>query len=471
MREIRYKMKVKGGGRLTCRLKLMSSVLALLLFSTGSFAQQVNNTSATVETLTLDEAISIALKENRNLRAAEIDVLKSREQTNALRTRFLPNAQVTALGSQPLNKFDVLIRRGQLGDFPNIGPIPAEDRKFGSSLRPNLLVLTQVNQPITQLYSLKLNYKASKIGEEIASESVRLSRQQITADVKKAYFGIMQAEKALQSAEEAVKFYRELRRITENFVAQGMALKPELKEAETKLAQSELDVYNVRNQLTDAKEQLNQLLGRDINNDVNVTPVPQLVDYTSRVSGLANAQQTAINQRPELRQAKLRREQAALDTRAKRWEKYPQVGGAVTLVSPVNYSSFLPNVIANAGVTVQYNFDWGRTRREVKEKELTQQQADLKLQELESSVLREVNLRFRQMQESGRTISVADLNRQTANAKLKVMLDRYEEGAVLFKDVLQAQTVVAEAEYRYQKAMLDFWTAKSEFEKAIGEEK
>jgi hypothetical protein len=37
--------------------------------------------------------------------------------------------------------------------------------------------------------------------------------------------------------------------------------------------------------------------------------------------------------------------------------------------------------------------------------------------------------------------------------------------------VLQAQTVSANADYEYQKALLAFWTAKADFEKAIGEEK
>jgi outer membrane protein TolC len=42
---------------------------------------------------------------------------------------------------------------------------------------------------------------------------------------------------------------------------------------------------------------------------------------------------------------------------------------------------------------------------------------------------------------------------------------------VLLKDVLQAQTVLANSDYDYQKALLAFWTAKADFEKAIGETK
>jgi outer membrane protein TolC len=48
---------------------------------------------------------------------------------------------------------------------------------------------------------------------------------------------------------------------------------------------------------------------------------------------------------------------------------------------------------------------------------------------------------------------------------------KYRLDAVLFKDVLQAQTSLANANYDYQKALLSFWTAKADFEKAIGENK
>jgi outer membrane protein TolC len=48
---------------------------------------------------------------------------------------------------------------------------------------------------------------------------------------------------------------------------------------------------------------------------------------------------------------------------------------------------------------------------------------------------------------------------------------KYRLDAVLLKDVLQAQTSRADANYDYQKALLAFWTAKADFEKALGEDK
>jgi outer membrane protein TolC len=41
---------------------------------------------------------------------------------------------------------------------------------------------------------------------------------------------------------------------------------------------------------------------------------------------------------------------------------------------------------------------------------------------------------------------------------------------VLLSDVLQSQAFLAEATHEYQRALLAFWTAKAEFEKALGED-
>jgi len=54
---------------------------------------------------------------------------------------------------------------------------------------------------------------------------------------------------------------------------------------------------------------------------------------------------------------------------------------------------------------------------------------------------------------------------------LRVTTGRYKFQAVLLSDVLQSQASLAEANHEYQSALLAFWTAKAEFEKALGEDK
>jgi outer membrane protein TolC len=51
------------------------------------------------------------------------------------------------------------------------------------------------------------------------------------------------------------------------------------------------------------------------------------------------------------------------------------------------------------------------------------------------------------------------------------MQNKYEVQAALLSDVLQVQTSVVETDHQYQQALVAFWTARAEFEKALGEDK
>jgi outer membrane protein TolC len=48
------------------------------------------------------------------------------------------------------------------------------------------------------------------------------------------------------------------------------------------------------------------------------------------------------------------------------------------------------------------------------------------------------------------------------------MGNRYKQQAALLNDVLNAQAALAEADNQYQQALLAFWSARADFEKAVG---
>jgi outer membrane protein TolC len=191
-----------------------------------------------------------------------------------------------------------------------------------------------------------------------------------------------------------------------------------------------------------------------------------------RETNLVEARKRALDQRPEIREARLRLKQATLDRRAKKSEFIPDVSLTFNHVATFNYSNFVPRGVTGVGVQVEWEvFDWGRKKNEVAEKTHAVSQADNNVVETESQVVMEVNSKFRTLQESCQLIRIAKLAQSTARANVQIAAYKYRLDAVLFKDVLQAQTTLANANYDYQKALLSFWTAKADFEKAIGEDK
>jgi len=448
--------------------------LPALLLIAAALVHQVNaqDNEKTSRILTLDQAIAIALKNNREAKIARLEIEKADDKLQAYRTRRLPSFKISSLVSQPLNSFDTTFERGVFGVYPGNVPVPLQDSVIKSSTNTTLLLSGQVTQPITQLRRIGLQIKQQKLDVEISETKLHATEQSLVNDVKRAYYGILQTEGAVQAAEESVKLYHELDRVTGEYVVQQVALKTDLMDVQTKVAKAEYEVLTLNNSLSAQKEQLNHLLGRNITTEFSVTEGLEIAQAAMRETNLVEARKRALEQRPELREARLRLQQANLDRRAKKSELIPDVSLTVNTVTTANYSNFVPRNVNGVGIQVEWEvFDWGRKKHELAEKKRVIEQADNTVLETESLVLLDVNSRFRTMQESCQLIRIAQLAQTTARANVQIAAYKYRLEAVLLKDVLTAQTSLANANYEYQKALLTFWTAKADFEKALGEDK
>jgi outer membrane protein TolC len=445
-------------------------LLTLLLLIAGTTCPVMSQDNG--NTLTLDQAIQIALKNNREAKNARLEIDKANDKLDAYRTRRLPSFKVSSLVSQPLSSFDTTFEKGVFGTYEGIGPVPAENTVITSSTNTTGLIVSQITQPLTQLRRIGLQIKQQELGVEISETQLRGKEQALVNDVKRVYYAILQTENATRAAEESVKLYRELDRVTGEYVTQQVALKTDLMDVQHRVAKAEYEVLTLTNALSEQKEQLNHLLGRDVRTEFDLNDAAETAQATMRETDLVEARKRALEQRPEIREARLRLRQATLDKRAKKSEFIPDVSLTFSHAAAFNYSNFVPRSVTGIGVQVEWEvFDWGRKKNEVAEKTHAVSQADNNLAETESQVVMEVNSKFRTLQETCQLIRIAKLAQSTARENVKIAAYKYRLEAVLFKDVLQAQTTLANANYDYQKALLSFWTAKADFEKAIGEDK
>ena len=224
----------------------------------------------------------------------------------------------------------------------------------------------------------------------------------------------------------------------------------------------------LRNQLATQKEQLNNLMGRNILTEFRVNPMPEA---TALENNLEEARTRALQQRPEVREAKLRMRQAEYDRWIKQSEYIPDISFIASYGRAVNLSP-LPENLGFAGFMMTWEpFDWGRKRHELASKTQTVAQTKNMSRETESQVLIDVDSKFRNLQASRGQLKASRATQETAREKLKETMDAFENGTALIKDVLEAQTRLAQANSEYQKSLSGFWTAKADFEKATGEEK
>ena len=417
--------------------------------------------------LTLQEAIQLGMANNRTLRIASLELEKSKWEIAEFKTKRLPAFSGSVLGSQLLTELSFTFKEGAFGSFPATGPIPDKDTKITTPQRPTALVISQVTQPLSQLYKIHLGLRAQQISSLLDSEKVRAERQAVIRDVKQAYFAVLQSESALQAEEASVRHYQELDRVVLQRVSQEAALQSDSLDVKARLASEHYKLAQLRNTLDSRKEYLNDLLGRDIRTDFRAEAVPPAA---FEEADLRVAQTRALAQRPEIKQAELSRQQAEYARRSAKADYIPDVGIAFNYLSPFNVD-VLPKNVASLGVELKWEpWDWGRRKDVINQKKVVESQAETQLLDAQSKVLMDVNARFRKLEEARMLISVSDAAREAAQQKLREVTSKYEQQSVLLRDVLQQQAATASALDNYQQAVLGFWSAKAEFDKSLGEE-
>ncbi|MBK7599623.1 MAG: TolC family protein [Acidobacteria bacterium] len=223
------------------------------------------------EVLTLEEAITLAIRGNPAIKKAELDIEISSDRLAAAATRRLPSFEVNLLESQTLTRLDFRFPRGIFGTYPSTGPVPNEDTTIGTSRQPTTFLYARAAQPISQLHRINLGLKLEEIRRESAREKLRSEKQSVTRDVKRIYYDLIGLQSALENVEENIRLYRELDRVVGEQVAQKVALKADSLEVKTQIAAQEYSSLTLRNSLASQKEQFNLLLGRDVETDFRVS--------------------------------------------------------------------------------------------------------------------------------------------------------------------------------------------------------
>ena len=419
--------------------------------------------------LTLNQAIEISIADNLTLKIAGLEINKAKFDVAATKTKRLPALQTYLFGSVLITPVNFTFPVGAFGTYKNVGPIPGMEQKITTPAGTlNTYALAQAAQPLSQLYKLHLGIREKELSVDLDSEKYREQRQNVVKQVKQAYYSILQSQSALQAAQASVKQYEELDRVMSEKLSQEAALKSDSMEVKAKLAQERYNVLQLTDQLQSRREQLNDLLGRDLATAFRTEDVPAMA---AEESDLRAAQQMALSKRPEIKQAEINVQQADYDRRLAKAQYIPDVAVAVHYTSPFNVE-FVPKNIVAAGFELNWEpFDWGRRKDEINQKKIVLDQSQLQLKDAQSKVLLDVDNRFRSLQETRVLLTVAKTAAEAATEKLREMTQKFGQQSVLLRDVLQQQAAVASANSDYEQALLSFWTSKAEFEKAVGEDR
>lgn len=168
------------------------AVLCVFLFLPVSGWSQTASTTA--ETLTLERAIELALRENRQIKHEKFEFEKSIDKLAAITTRRLPGFDISVLQLQWFNPLNFRFDRGVFGTFPGLGPVPGVDTEVQSGRSPSAFVMATATQPLTQLHRIGLGIKLSEVTRDLANEKLSRQQREIVNQVKRSYYSILQLQ-------------------------------------------------------------------------------------------------------------------------------------------------------------------------------------------------------------------------------------------------------------------------------------
>ena len=430
--------------------------------------EQATGQHSTLPELTLEEAVEQAVANNSSLKTASLETRRATDDLAANRTRRFANTQVTALGAQLVTKPSITYPAGSLGVYGATGPIPATDMKVEIPRKPTGTVNVSVAQPLSTQYQLHLQLKALDLGLQGKRQDEEKTRLEVVDKVRRAYYGVVEAQSALDSLQASLPYYEESHRLALVNRGKETILESDLLNANAQLLKIQNAIRDASDRVASATEQLNDLMGRDIHTKFRVAAIG---DADAGLDTFEATEARALQNRPDVKKAKLQVQQAGYDARAKKAEYIPDLRLAFDYYTTLNYENVFPSNVGTVGLSLQWEpWDWGRKRKEYQEKRAKEDQATVGVDATERAVLLEVRQAYRQLENSRRQLTQSDANERAARQKLKEVQEQAKREAVLSRDLYQSQSDLASADSQQQQALAAFWKARADLKKAIGEQ-
>ena len=415
--------------------------------------------------LTLDDAVSLALKDNRDIRNARFEIEKSENDIAISRTYRLPQFELNVTEAEFLGQVQFRVPAGAWGVYPATGPIPATAEPITTPAHPFTLVEAKVSQPLSRYYGLKAGIHLRELERDEAKERLRAQQSELANQVRKLYYGLMETQSALAANQKSIETLGEQDRVASERVSRRTALQSEELDVKARIARVGYESATLQHRLASQKEQLNDLMGRDPATEFTIG---QLKDVSTDTPDLAAARARALSERPEIREALLKIGEAQADREVKKAERIPEVNLELAYLSPFRIA-FLPENISWAGFSMKWDvFDWGRKKKEVANKSIVVEQATLALKGVQSRVSFEVESQYVRVMESQRLLEVIRTAQEAARERVRIADERHSRDAALLQDLMEAQSSLAETDNQYSQALASYMSARADFEKASG---
>jgi outer membrane protein TolC len=439
------------------RLKSWAIAGALLLSGTCALGDEVRHIS-------LEEAVRLAIQQNRALKIARLKVKENESKKSAARADYFP---VLTNQSNILHISELQVLTIPQGAFGTVAgaAVPGQSTVIRQGNDTLYSSGTMLSEPLTQLLRVHQENRAAAAEISNARDEVKNAEDEVALQVHTLYFGILVAQLQKKAAEQDTAFAQESLRESENDVRNGSALQVAAIQNRAELLQGQQSALTADLQIQDYTTELNDLLGLPLDTKLELD-----AQVANDFATLTKDEYTkaAWDANPEILAAQQVVEKARAGVAAAKTAYIPDV----TAFARYSYQDGVPFFVRNfgtVGINLNYTlWDFGKRRANVSERATQLAEAEQNVERLRERVAVDVERSYNKLERTKSMVGVAEQVAKLREESERLATNQAAQGVVLVSDVRHAAAANYKAKADLLQAQLGYLLAYAELERTVG---
>ena len=396
--------------------------------------------------LTLDEAVTAALKNHPQVVESKENLNGAEARTGQALANYYPQINIAADWSRGRSFFAV------------------KESVLNADVNTDALYLKQTIYDFGRTAGA---VEAARGNSAAAAETLAVTRQDIAFRVRAAYYLLLAAEKQVVAVRETVRGREAVYRQAQEFFNQGIRAKVDVTRAEANMFAARTSLIRAENNLEIARVELANAMGvPSLEDRTLVEPVTASVAVPER----NRVQIEAFANRAELKRLNALKGAAAANLKTARSGYLPILSGTAN----VGYADrdFPPggNVWAvGLNLTVPL-FSGFSTVEQEKEAVASLRAVEAQRNDQKLQIVKDVDSAWLGVREASARILSTEKEEAAARENRTLSMGRYQEGVGNIIEVTDAQSQALDAETAHIQAIYDYHTALARLDRAVGKE-
>ncbi len=442
-------------------MKLTNTSLALMSIAT------LAPLSVRAENLTLDQCVSIALKESPDTISANYEVAAAVAKKQGAAGAWGPRLKLDA-GVQRWDSEYALPLFGMVASA-----CPTCDQNILNTpftLRPQWTwsVGATVAQPIASLWTISEANHLAKLGIDVAEIRRKSARRDVAFQVTEGYYRLLQAKRLANVAERSVEQVTAQVNRARTFFEHGAVARNDVLRADLGLAAAKQRLIQAKGGVILARGRLATLMGRSPDSPIDAIDLAEEPAVVAPIPA-NEAEQQAVSNRFELKEIAAHIDQASAGVSMAKSKMMPQVNAVANYTRQTSSLLGLPKTWF-VGATASWDiWEGGGTYYGIDEAKAQLAQALQARRKAEDAIRLDVRSAHVGVTTAAEALDVAKHAVEEAEENFRIEQKRYESASNTSFDVLDAETQLTTARGQHQAALYDYLIAQSNLARAMGE--